>query len=103
MSRYIATRAIRGASALVTEAELMLQQAINEKGAETKVTFPNTAYFMPTILGMTGETVETLISEELSSGTHFRFFDGRNLASGVYLVVLETGKFRFSRKMLLLK
>ncbi len=60
MSRYIATRAIRGASALVTEAELMLRKAIHEKGEETKVAFPNTAYFMPTILGMTGQTVETL-------------------------------------------
>jgi hypothetical protein len=28
MSRYIASRAIRGANALVTEAELMLQKAI---------------------------------------------------------------------------
>ena len=60
MSRYIATRAIRGASALVTEAELMLRKAIDEKGADMKVAFPNTAYFMPTILGMTGEEVETL-------------------------------------------
>lgn len=60
MSRYIATRAIRGASALVTEAELMLEKAILENGADTKVSFPNTAYFMPTILGMTGQSVETL-------------------------------------------
>jgi len=60
MSRYIATRAMRGASALVTEADLMLKKAINEKGADTKVAFPNTAYFLPTILGMTGQTVETL-------------------------------------------
>ncbi|MFN2216163.1 MAG: CO dehydrogenase/CO-methylating acetyl-CoA synthase complex subunit beta, partial [Anaerolineales bacterium] len=60
MSRYIATRAIRGASALVTEAELMLNKAIKDKGSDTKVTFPNTAYFLPTILGMTGEAVESL-------------------------------------------
>ncbi len=61
MSRYIATRAIRGANALVTEAELMLQKAIQEKGAETPVSFPNTAYYLPTDLGMTGmQAVETL-------------------------------------------
>jgi acetyl-CoA synthase len=60
MSRYIATRAIRGASALVTEAEIMLRKAIRDKGENTKVAFPNTAYFMPTILGMTGQSVETL-------------------------------------------
>ena len=60
MSRYIASRAIRGANALVTEAELMLQNAINEKGADTPVAFPNTAYYLPLILGMTGTEVEKL-------------------------------------------
>jgi acetyl-CoA synthase len=60
MSRYIATRAIRGANALVTEAEFMLQRALAEKGPDTKVAFPNTAYYLPTILGMTGREVQTL-------------------------------------------
>ena len=39
MSRYIATHAIRGANALVTEAELMLEKAIAEKGPDTKGQF----------------------------------------------------------------
>jgi acetyl-CoA synthase len=60
MSRYIATRAIRGANALVTEAELMLNKALNEKGPDTPVSFPNTAYYIPVIGGMTGVTVEKL-------------------------------------------
>jgi acetyl-CoA synthase len=60
MSRYIASRAIRGANALVTEAELMLQKALTEKGQETPVAFPNTAYYLPLINGMTGIEVETL-------------------------------------------
>jgi len=60
MSRYIATRAIRGANALVTEAEIMLQKALKEKGDNFPVAFPNTAYYLPVILGMTGEQVETL-------------------------------------------
>lgn len=60
MSRYIATRAIRGANALVTEAEFMLNEAIKEKGTDAPVAFPNTAYFLPVILGMTGKKVETL-------------------------------------------
>ncbi len=61
MSRYIATRAIRGASALVAEAEVMLQRAIAEKGPDTVVQFPNTAYHLPLIFGMTGLPVETLV------------------------------------------
>jgi len=60
MSRYIATRAIKGANALVTEAEVMLSKALDDKGKETKVEFPNTAYFLPTIFGMTGIEVKTL-------------------------------------------
>ena len=60
MSRYIATRAIRGANALVTEAEIMLDHALAEKGAATAVSFPNTAYYLPTILGMTGKAVEKI-------------------------------------------
>ncbi len=60
MSRYIATRAIRGANLIVTEAEAMLQRALAEKGPETPVAFPNTAYFLPVILGMTGIEVSRL-------------------------------------------
>ena len=60
MSRYIATRALRGANALVTEAEVMLQKALAEKGPDTTVAFPNTAYYLPLIYAMTGIEVETL-------------------------------------------
>ncbi len=57
MSRFIATRAIRGANGIVHEAELMLERALQEKGPETAVAFPNTAYYLPMILGMTGSEV----------------------------------------------
>jgi acetyl-CoA synthase len=60
MSRYIATRAIRGANSLVTEAEVMLNRALKEKGSQTPIAFPNTAYYLPLIYGMTGQAVENL-------------------------------------------
>ncbi len=60
MSRYIATRALRGASGLVREADEMLTKAIAEKGPDVPVQFPNTAYYLPTVLGLTGREVETL-------------------------------------------
>ncbi len=60
MSRYIATRALRGASGLVREADELLVHAIAERGADTPVKFPNTAYYLPTVLGLTGREVETL-------------------------------------------
>jgi acetyl-CoA synthase len=57
MSRYIATHAIRGANAVVHEAEVMLERALAEKGPEAPVAFPNTAYYLPMTLGMTGMEV----------------------------------------------
>jgi acetyl-CoA synthase len=60
MSRYIATRAIRGANAIVAEAEFMLNKVLTEKGPDTPVAFPNTAYYLPLIFGMTGEKVQTV-------------------------------------------
>jgi acetyl-CoA synthase len=60
MSRYIATRAIRGANAIVAEAETMLGLALSEKGPDTPVAFPNTAYYLPVILGMLGREVTKL-------------------------------------------
>ena len=60
MSKYIATRAIRGANAIVAEADALLKKAIAEKGAETPVVFPNTAYFLPVTFGMLNHKVETL-------------------------------------------
>jgi acetyl-CoA synthase len=60
MSRYIARAALRGANAIVTEAEVMLQTAIDEFGADKPVAFTNTAYHLPVILGFTGMEVDNL-------------------------------------------
>ncbi len=84
---------------------ILYQNYPNPFNPSTNISFylPQASFVKLKLINILGETIETLISEELSSGTHSRFFDGRNLASGVYLVVLEIGQFRFSRKMLLLK
>jgi acetyl-CoA synthase len=60
MSRFIATRAIRGANLIYLEAEQMLERALAEKGPDTPVAFPNTAYYLPLILGLTGIEVTKL-------------------------------------------
>ena len=60
MSKYIATRAIRGSNALVAEANALLEKALAEKGEDTPVVFPNTAYFLPVTLGMMAHEVSTL-------------------------------------------
>ncbi len=60
MSRYIATAAIRGANNIHREAEQLLQKALAEKGPDTPVQFPNTAYYLPVIYGFTGMEVAKL-------------------------------------------
>ena len=60
MSKSISTRAIRGAHKIVTRAENELTKALKEKGPDTKVEFPNTAYFLPVSYGMLGMKIETL-------------------------------------------
>ncbi|MEW5828135.1 MAG: acetyl-CoA decarbonylase/synthase complex subunit alpha/beta [Chloroflexota bacterium] len=103
MSKYIATRAIRGANALVTEAEVMLDKALAEKGTDTPVSFPNTAYYLPTIFGMTGEAVENLgqlkpiigharsLLHPAPAGAHWTPYLGETLDSGMAtLLAAET-------------
>jgi acetyl-CoA synthase len=60
MSRLIATRAIRGAHKLFARAERELDQALKDKGADTRVEFPNTGYYLPISHGMLGLRIETL-------------------------------------------
>jgi len=66
MSRYIATRAIRGANALVAEAEALLEKAIAEKGPDSAVAFPNTAYYLPVTYGMLNLKVTKLADLRVS-------------------------------------
>jgi acetyl-CoA synthase len=63
MSKIICSAAIRGAHKIVQQAEDKLKDAIAQKGKDHKVEFPNTGYFFPIILSMTGREVKTL--EEL--------------------------------------
>jgi len=60
MSRIIATAAIRGAHKYVAEAETKLSEALEEKGPEQGVSFPNTGFYLPLILAMTGVEIKTL-------------------------------------------
>jgi len=60
MSRYIATRALRGANLIVQEFDALLQKALTELGPDKEIKFTNTAYYLPTILGYTGMEISTV-------------------------------------------
>jgi acetyl-CoA synthase len=68
MSRIIARAAIRGAHSYVERAEKELKEAIEAYGPQKKVEFPNTAYYLPLILALTGIEVKTLADAEKALG-----------------------------------
>ncbi len=84
---------------------ILYQNYPNPFNPSTNISFflPDASIVKLKVLNILGETIETLISNELSPGIHTMSFDGRNLASGVYLITLESNKLILSRKMLLLK
>ncbi len=68
MSKIIASAAIRGANALVNQAEEMLEKAIAEHGADYKFEFPDTAFYLPMVYAMTAFPVKTLEDMRVALG-----------------------------------
>jgi hypothetical protein len=55
------------------------------------------------IFDVLGREVATLVSEELSAGTHSRDWNPLNVASGVYLYRMQAGSYVETKKLILLK
>jgi acetyl-CoA synthase len=60
MSRLVAFAAIQGGYKVVSQVEGEYRKALETFNADTKVGFPNTAYYLPVIYSLTGMKVETL-------------------------------------------
>lgn len=60
MSKIIASAAIRGARKLVERAEESLAQAIQAKGKDVTIEYPNTAYYLPIMYLFLGQKVQKL-------------------------------------------
>ena len=60
MSKIIASAAIRGAYKIIERADNKWRQAMDKWGANEPVGFPNTAYYLPIIYGVSGVKVEKL-------------------------------------------
>jgi len=60
MSRIIASSAIRGAHAIVGQAEECFARAVAARGLDGAVSFPNTAYSLPVIYSLLGQRVDCL-------------------------------------------
>jgi len=55
------------------------------------------------VYSITGELVMELVNDNVSAGSYSVDFDGRNLASGMYIYKMTAGNFTQTNKMMLLK
>jgi hypothetical protein len=55
------------------------------------------------VYNLAGQSVETLVDNRLSAGTHTVSFDGSRFSSGMYFYTLKAGSYSTTRKMLLVK
>ena len=69
MSRLVAFAAIQGGYNIVSKVEGRYKRALQSYDADTKVGFPNTAYYLPVIYSLLGMKVETL--EEMQKPLDF--------------------------------
>lgn len=77
-------------------------------GTSIRYEIPRAAHVTITVLDALGRTVRMLVDENVSAGPHSVAWDGRDrkglrAASGLYFYQLDTGGFRQTAKMLLLK
>lgn len=75
MSRIVAAAAMRGAKVIASQAQQFLDKALAERPADTRVEFPETAYYLPmayTLLGVEAKTLNDLrpIMAEVHSLLH---------------------------------
>ena len=64
---------------------------------------PESNFVTLKVFDVVGHEVETLVNERQDAGNHSVKFNASNLPSGVYFYKIEAGKYRETRKLLLLK
>jgi hypothetical protein len=100
-----ATSADRPADALVPSESKLLQNYPNPFNPSTVIayTISRSDHVSLRVYDLLGREVANLVDEVQSPGDHAVRFEAANLASGVYLYRLESGKTSFTRRLILLR
>lgn len=77
----------------------------NPFNPETKISFDlnKKEYVELKVLNVLGQTIATLVSNELSAGKHTYSFDAKKFSSGVYFYQLKSASANYIKKMVLVK
>jgi hypothetical protein len=89
----------------VPSAYLLSQNYPNPFNPSTKISFslPKAGNVKLVVYDILGKEVATLINDYRTAGTHSVEFNASNLASGVYLYRIESGDFKETKRMMLVK
>jgi hypothetical protein len=68
-----------------------------------KYLIPERSFVKIIIYNTLGEEVRKLVDEEKTAGSYEVIFDGSDLPSGIYLYRLESDRYFYTKKMILLK
>jgi hypothetical protein len=90
---------------LVPRNPSLAQNYPNPFNPSTTFTFvlPSRSRSIMTVYNVLGSVVIKLVDGELDSGTHTVIWDASGYSSGIYFYTLQTGNFRLTKRMLLLK
>jgi Secretion system C-terminal sorting domain len=102
---YGVTTHVSNITQLVPKNPSLAQNYPNPFNPSTTFTFvlPSRSRSIMTVYNALGSVVTKLIDSDLDSGTHTVIWDASGYSSGVYFYTLQTGNFRLTKRMLLLK
>ncbi len=94
-----------GSTSLIPQSIKLHQNYPNPFNPITTISYqlPNAMNVSISIYNPVGQLVETLIDENKKAGSHSVNWNGNNVSSGLYFYYIEAGKFKETKKMLLLK
>jgi PKD repeat protein len=88
----------------------LMQNYPNPFNLSTEIRFdvPENGMVRLTIYNLVGEMLRAIVNGQRSAGHHSAHWDGRNengesLASGIYLLTMQAGRFKATKKIILLK
>lgn len=97
---------ILGKSEVAVVSDFSLEQNYpNPFNPTTNIRFaiPQSSFVTLKVYNMLGKEIATLVNEQKESGVYEVSFDGRDLASGVYIYKIQAGNFTATRKFTLMK
>jgi len=96
---------VRSVSSNVPDKFSLNQNFPNPFNPETNIKFaiPLNGFVELNVFDLSGKLIETLVSQNLTTGEYEVNFNGMNLSSGIYFYTLKTDKFSETKKMILVK